>query len=79
MASKIESATAAVAVGSSCRACVVASGGDLNSIRAILGPRNNFGVKGTLFVTPGSDLEAQAIQDIKEQEVSTSSETFFGF
>ena len=71
MASKIDSATSAVSPGSACRACVVASGVDLNSIRAILGPDNNFGVKGTLFVTPGSDLESQAMQDIKDEEVSS--------
>ena len=70
MASKIEAATSAVRVGAKCRACVVASGADLNSIRAILGPTQKYGTKGTLFVTPSSDLEAQAIQDEKDQEVS---------
>jgi hypothetical protein len=72
MASKIEAATSSVRVGAKCRACVVASGADLNSIRAILGPIQKYGTKGTLFVTPSSDLEAQAIQDEKDQEVSRS-------
>ena len=69
MASKIDAASTAVSPGSSCRACVVASGRDLNSIRAILGTDCKYGMKGTLFVTPGSDLEAQAIKDMAEQEV----------
>ena len=60
MQSKIEAALSAVATGSSCTACVVASGSDLNVIRGILGPDNKFGSKGTLFCTPGSKLEAQA-------------------
>lgn len=72
MASKIEAASSAVRVGAKCRACVVASGADLNSIRAILGTTQKHGTKGTLFVTPSSDLEAQAIQDEKDQEVSRS-------
>lgn len=60
MQSKIDAALGAVATGSSCTACVVASGNDLNVIRAILGPDNKFGSKGTLFCTPGSKLEEQA-------------------
>jgi hypothetical protein len=71
MASKIEAAINSVSPGSKCRACIVASGDDLNSIRAVLGPTNKFGSKGTLFVTPGSDLEKQAILDLEEAEVST--------
>jgi hypothetical protein len=60
-----------VSPGSKCRACIVASGADLNTIRAVLGPTNKFGSnKGTLFVTPGSDLEKQAILDLDEAEVS---------
>jgi hypothetical protein len=70
MGSKIDAATNAVAPGSKCRACIVASGADLNSIRAVLGPSNKFGCKGTLFVTPGSDLEKQAILDLNEADVS---------
>jgi hypothetical protein len=70
MASKIEAATNAVAPGSKCSACVVMSGADLNSIRAILGPDNTFGGVGTLFLTPDSLLEKQAIKDAEEIEVS---------
>jgi delta-1-pyrroline-5-carboxylate synthetase len=70
MGSKIDAATNAVSPGSTCRACIVASGADLNTIRAVLGPTNKFGSKGTLFVTPGSDLEKQAILDLDEAEVS---------
>ena len=71
MASKIEAATSAVLPGSKCGACVVASGADLNSIRAVLGPSPKYGCKGTLFVTPGSDLATQAIHDIQEESVRT--------
>lgn len=68
MASKIGAASAAVAPGSRCNACVVAAGSDLNSIRAILGQDPKYGTKGTMFVTPESDLEHQAILDAKAAE-----------
>ena len=71
MASKIDAATNAVAPGSKCSACVVASGADLNTIRSILGPEYKYGTKGTLFVTPGSDLERQALKELKEAQVSS--------
>jgi delta-1-pyrroline-5-carboxylate synthetase len=69
MSSKIEAASFAVSPGSRCTACVVAAGSDLNSIRAILGPDPKYGSKGTLFVSPGSDLEKQALQDFATSEV----------
>ena len=69
MASKIGAAVSAVKPGSRCTACVVAAGSDLNSIRAILGPSPKYGTKGTLFVTPGSDLEKQALLDLETAEV----------
>jgi delta-1-pyrroline-5-carboxylate synthetase len=74
MGSKIDAASAAVRQGSMCSACVVASGSDLNSIRAILGSDPKYGTRGTLFCTPGSDLEAQAMQDstLHESESSAS-------
>jgi len=65
MGSKIDAALAAVQPGSSCRACVVASGSDLNCIRAVLGKDPKFGPRGTLFCTPGSDMEKQAIKDMQ--------------
>ena len=50
MSSKIDAATSAVAPGSKCSACVIASGADLNSIRAVFGPYDkNYGEHGTLF------------------------------
>jgi delta-1-pyrroline-5-carboxylate synthetase len=70
MASKIAAASSAVAPGSKCSACVVAPGTDLDSIRAILGTEAKYGTKGTLFVTPGSELEQRAIQDLKAAGVS---------
>lgn len=63
MARKIEAALSAVEPGSSCVACVVASGSDLNCIRSVLGPDASYGSPGTLFVSPGSDLEKQALED----------------
>jgi glutamate 5-kinase len=69
MASKIGAAISAVKPGSRCNACVVAAGSDLDSIRAILGQKNDYGTKGTLFVTPGSDLEQQAFADATMIEV----------
>ncbi|KAL7569341.1 hypothetical protein ACA910_016883 [Epithemia clementina (nom. ined.)] len=68
MQAKIDAAMSAVKPGSTCSACVIAAGSDLDSIRAILGSNEsskNYGVKGTLFCTPGSDLEEQAIKDVK--------------
>jgi len=71
MSSKIDAATSAVAPGSKCTACVVASGGDLNVIRAILGPENKYGSKGTLFCTPGSPFEKQAIKDLEMEKAAS--------
>ena len=71
MASKIAAATSAVQPGSNCSACVVASGADLDSIRNVLGkdPKAKKNI-GTLFVTPGSELEAQAMKDFPSGSVS---------
>eukprot|EP00586_Coscinodiscus_wailesii_P004779 CAMPEP_0172481264 /NCGR_PEP_ID=MMETSP1066-20121228/6989_1 /TAXON_ID=671091 /ORGANISM="Coscinodiscus wailesii, Strain CCMP2513" /LENGTH=711 /DNA_ID=CAMNT_0013243375 /DNA_START=475 /DNA_END=2610 /DNA_ORIENTATION=+ len=67
MSAKITAASSAVEEGSNCRACIIAAGSDLNAIRAILSPwyepAKDEKSKGTLFLTPGSDLEAQAIQE----------------
>ena len=63
MSSKIEAASAAVRAGSNCSACVIAAGSDLNTIRAVLGRAQNYVSPGTLFCTPGSDLERQALVD----------------
>ena len=76
MASKIEAAQFAVSPGSQCRACVVVSGHDFSAIRAIASrdydaaEEEDGGPKGTLFVTPGSELEQQALEDMKVIEVS---------
>lgn len=64
MASKIDAAVSSVEPGSLCNACVVAAGSDLNVIRSILGSDPSHGTKGTLFVTPGTDLEKQALADM---------------
>jgi hypothetical protein len=69
MGSKIDAASSAVAPGSACSACVIASGGDLNSIRAVLGKSAEYGKKGTLFCSPGSLLEKQALGDLEASKV----------
>lgn len=67
MAAKIEAARNAVRPGTKCAACVIAAGSDFNSIRSILLHEFNpeFGPsKGTLFATPGSDLELLALEEL---------------
>ena len=73
MDSKINAAQSAVKPGSQCRACVVLSGADLNAIRSVtnreydpsLGPP-----KGTLFCTPGSELEKQALKEMENSQAN---------
>mmetsp|Transcript_40105 Transcript_40105/g.73373 ORF Transcript_40105/g.73373 Transcript_40105/m.73373 type:complete len:785 (-) Transcript_40105:87-2441(-) len=69
MAAKISAAQMAVKPGSQCRACVVLSGADLDSIRSVVSKEyeidDNAGPKGTLFATPGSELEKQALEDVE--------------
>eukprot|EP00593_Proboscia_inermis_P015729 CAMPEP_0171306166 /NCGR_PEP_ID=MMETSP0816-20121228/16130_1 /TAXON_ID=420281 /ORGANISM="Proboscia inermis, Strain CCAP1064/1" /LENGTH=74 /DNA_ID=CAMNT_0011787571 /DNA_START=1 /DNA_END=222 /DNA_ORIENTATION=+ len=59
----------AVKKGSRCYACVVACGNDLDAVRSVLGPvyKEEFGAKGTLFVTPGTELEKQAAKESAEE------------
>jgi delta-1-pyrroline-5-carboxylate synthetase len=71
MAAKINAALSAVAPGSTCTACVVASGGDFNTIRSVLGSDLKFGSNGTLFCTPGSKLEEMAINHSAKSGSST--------
>lgn len=76
MQSKIDAALAAVAPGSHCSACVVASGNDLNAVRAVLHPRYDpsFGPpKGTLFVTHGSELEKVVLEESVAEEAASES------
>lgn len=66
MAAKIDAARNAVAPGSACTACVICAGSDLDVVRAVLskdwdGAETG---KGTLFATPGSDLETQALDEL---------------
>mmetsp|Transcript_3069 Transcript_3069/g.7214 ORF Transcript_3069/g.7214 Transcript_3069/m.7214 type:complete len:790 (+) Transcript_3069:32-2401(+) len=71
MGSKIDAAASAVAPGSKCTACVIASGKDLNSIRSILGDDKSHEQKGTLFCSPGSSLEQTALTELKESKSSS--------
>ncbi|KAL7540328.1 hypothetical protein ACHAXR_010040 [Thalassiosira sp. AJA248-18] len=76
MDSKITAAQFAVSTGSQCRACVVLSGADLDSIRAVASKEyyddGKSGLKGTLFATPGSELEKQALKDFEDVEATDS-------
>jgi len=82
MDSKINAAQFAVSTGSQCRACVVLSGADLDSIRSVASKDYEVGTdespKGTLFATPDSELERQGIldcavvQDVNSDLVSES-------
>jgi delta-1-pyrroline-5-carboxylate synthetase len=75
MEAKISAAEMAVSPGSTCTACVVACGHDLDSVRSILGrnfhPKLSHPPKGTLFATPGSDLEKEATAEL---DISTESD-----
>jgi len=66
MGAKIGAAQGAVRPGSNCAACVIAAGSDLHSIRSILSPtyKPDGKAKGTLFATPGSDLEKLALEEL---------------
>eukprot|EP00529_Nitzschia_sp_RCC80_P009571 CAMPEP_0113469394 /NCGR_PEP_ID=MMETSP0014_2-20120614/15875_1 /TAXON_ID=2857 /ORGANISM="Nitzschia sp." /LENGTH=788 /DNA_ID=CAMNT_0000361867 /DNA_START=146 /DNA_END=2512 /DNA_ORIENTATION=- /assembly_acc=CAM_ASM_000159 len=78
MGAKIAAAEMAVAPGSACTACVVAAGSDLDSVRSILSTEHKpeFGPpKGTLFATPGSDLEKQALEELVNWETDDETVT----
>lgn len=77
MDSKINAAKFAVSEGSQCRACVVLSGADLDSIHSVASKEYNAsddstGPKGTLFATPGSELEKQALLEIEDGQASSA-------
>mmetsp|Transcript_43878 Transcript_43878/g.93318 ORF Transcript_43878/g.93318 Transcript_43878/m.93318 type:complete len:831 (-) Transcript_43878:112-2604(-) len=74
MASKIAAAQTAVEPGSPCRACLVLSGTDLDSIRSVTSKEFDpaVGLKGTLFATPGSALEKQALKEMEDSQSAGS-------
>jgi delta-1-pyrroline-5-carboxylate synthetase len=74
MYSKICAAQSAVELGSQCRACVVLSGADLNAIRSVTSKDYDpvIGQKGTLFATPGSELEKQALKEIEDTQAAST-------
>lgn len=82
MSAKIDAARSAVSPGSACTACVVAAGSNLNSVRSILSrsyvPEKDEEPQGTLFATPGSDLEKQATEEtvvtLDDEDTSNCSE-----
>jgi len=71
MGAKIDAALNAVKPGTSCIGCIIASGTDLNCIRAVLHPVYDpeYGPpKGTLFVTPDTSLYHQATLELSTTE-----------
>lgn len=67
MGAKIDSAVSAVVAGSLVQACIIAPGTDLNVIRSVFGPKYKpeFGSPvGTLFATPGSELQTMALEEV---------------
>ena len=72
MGAKIAAALGAVEAGSTCNACVVIGGDDLNAIRSIVGRRpKDYAPKGTLFVTPGTQLHELASEEEEAEKVCT--------
>jgi delta-1-pyrroline-5-carboxylate synthetase len=71
MAAKIEAALSAVRPGSSCNACVVASGANLSCIKGVFGTKPEVESPGTLFCTPGSALERQAMLEVGPANTDT--------
>ncbi len=69
MGSKIEAALGAVRPGSKCNACVVVGGHDFNAIRSIVGGLVGEEPKGTLFVTPGTQLFDIACAEQEAEQV----------
>lgn len=66
MGAKIDAALGAVKPGSKCNACIVVGGHDLDAIRSTVGNMVCPQPKGTLFVTPGTQL-----YDLAAKEVDT--------
>ena len=68
MSAKIAAAQMSVEPGSNCTACVVACGADLDAVRSVLGREYRASIcdppKGTLFATPGSDFEKEAMEEL---------------
>jgi len=70
MSAKIDAARRAVKPGCMTQACIVASGADLDCIRSVFSPQYDLSYgkpKGTLFVTPGSELEKQALLELEAE------------
>mmetsp|Transcript_27111 Transcript_27111/g.41601 ORF Transcript_27111/g.41601 Transcript_27111/m.41601 type:complete len:790 (+) Transcript_27111:65-2434(+) len=75
MQSKIDSAMFAVSEGTNCKACVVVGGNDLNAIRSVLGAKFDPALgssKGTLFVTPGTELDTIVRKELIEEEKASN-------
>ena len=70
MGAKIDAAVNAVKTGSKCNACIVADGHDLDAIRSTVGSHvPESGPKGTLFVTPGTQLYNIALAERSVEKV----------
>lgn len=70
MGAKIDAALGAVKPGSKCNACIVVGGHDLDAIRSTVGTMVCPKPKGTLFVTPGTQLYDLAAKEVDALVVS---------
>lgn len=70
MGAKIDAALGAVKPGSKCNACIVVGGHDLDAIRSTVGTMVCPQPKGTLFVTPGTQLYDVAAKEVETLVVS---------
>mmetsp|Transcript_23846 Transcript_23846/g.27147 ORF Transcript_23846/g.27147 Transcript_23846/m.27147 type:complete len:855 (-) Transcript_23846:39-2603(-) len=75
MGSKLQAARTAVTPGSKCRACVIASGTNLTSIRDIFANPNTTDWAGTLLCTPNSALEREALKEQQQQNKEEAVQT----
>jgi len=72
MAAKIGAAMSAVKPGSTCSACVIAGGHDLDTIHAVLHPiYDKDPPRGTLFATPDTDLYKQAHLELEAAKITS--------
>ena len=69
MGAKIDAALNSVKPGSSCQACVIAAGFEMDTISSVLGAyEKGAKPKGTLFLTGGGDLFDFAVEEAREAQ-----------
>eukprot|EP00560_Eucampia_antarctica_P000373 CAMPEP_0197841290 /NCGR_PEP_ID=MMETSP1437-20131217/46091_1 /TAXON_ID=49252 ORGANISM="Eucampia antarctica, Strain CCMP1452" /NCGR_SAMPLE_ID=MMETSP1437 /ASSEMBLY_ACC=CAM_ASM_001096 /LENGTH=804 /DNA_ID=CAMNT_0043451017 /DNA_START=29 /DNA_END=2443 /DNA_ORIENTATION=- len=73
MAAKINAAKSAVKPGSTCSACIIAGGDDLDTIHSVLYPvYDKKPPRGTLFATPDTDLHKQALLEFEAAKLASA-------